>query len=239
MIFPIIPQLVGNSWGGRGLVTPYETLRARSLPRGNRVNQLSSMIVGSSIILNAIMEDYESLGRKEEETAQLRAEVEAIVKAAREGAKQLIKDKAVSEKLKQTEAWAATAVLKQVPTLAKLLSDERMGWREACARENEKLFRVRLELKNLKAANAALMKEKIAAEAVAKEAEARGAKALEEADADRKLNKTVEDLRNRVTILDEVTARGTEAEARPRKVTEARDSLTISLVTPVSFIYII
>ncbi|KAJ0481688.1 hypothetical protein HanIR_Chr13g0645411 [Helianthus annuus] len=55
-----------------GLGTPYETLQARNLPRGNRVNQLSSMLVGSSIIVNAIMEDYESLGRKEEETARLR-----------------------------------------------------------------------------------------------------------------------------------------------------------------------
>ncbi|KAM0025627.1 hypothetical protein Hdeb2414_s0021g00576801 [Helianthus debilis subsp. tardiflorus] len=84
------------------------------------------------------------------------------------------------------------------------------------------------------AANAALMKEKAATEAAAKEAEARGAKVLEEADADcSKLNKAVEGLKvevqNRVTILEEVTACATEAESRAREATEARDSLTISL----------
>ncbi|KAJ0754748.1 hypothetical protein HanPI659440_Chr09g0350291 [Helianthus annuus] len=134
----------------------------------------------------------------DEETARLRAEAEALVKAAREGAEQLKKEKAAFEKLKQTEAWAATADLKHVRTLAKLLSDECKGWREACARENEKLFRVRQELNNVKAANAALLKEKAAAEAAtkeAKEAEARGAKVLEKADVDHsKLNKTVEEL---------------------------------------------
>ncbi|KAF5805296.1 hypothetical protein HanXRQr2_Chr05g0207621 [Helianthus annuus] len=172
------------------------------------------MLVGSSIIANAIMEDYESLGRKEEKIARLRAEAEALVKAAREGAEQLKKDK--------------------VRTLAKLLSDERKGWKEACARENEKLFRVRQELTNLKAANAALIKEKTAAEAAAKGVEARVSKVLEEADADRnKLNKSVEDLKvevqNRVTILEDVTAHASEAEARAREATKARDSLTVSL----------
>ncbi|KAJ0737538.1 hypothetical protein HanLR1_Chr06g0208121 [Helianthus annuus] len=209
--------------GGGGLGTPYETLRARGLPRENRINQLSSMLVGSSIIANAIMEDYKVLGRKEEETVRLRAEAEAMVKAAREGAEHLKKDKASFEKLKQTKTWAASAGLKQVRTLAKLLSDERKGWREACARENEKLFRVRQELNNLKAANAALLKEKAAAEAVTKEAEASGAKVLEEADADRsKLNKAVEvlkvEVQNRVTILEEATARASEDEARQGKL---------------------
>ncbi|MFS7943427.1 hypothetical protein Hanom_Chr06g00500171 [Helianthus anomalus] len=81
------------------------------------------------------------------------------------------------------------------------------------------------------------MKEKAAAEAAAKEAkeaEARGSKVLEEADADRnKLKKAIEDLKaevqNRVTILEEVTPRATEADARAREAEEARDSLTISL----------
>ncbi|MFS7967303.1 hypothetical protein Hanom_Chr09g00784201 [Helianthus anomalus] len=130
-------------------------------------------------------------GRQEEETARLWAEAEALVKAAREGAEQLEKDKVAFEKLKQTEAWAATTSLKQ-------------------------------ELNNLKAVNAALMKEKITAEAAekeAKEVEARGSKALDEADANRsKLNKTFEDLKNRVTILEEVTARATEAESREGKL---------------------
>ncbi|MFS8001778.1 hypothetical protein Hanom_Chr13g01194371 [Helianthus anomalus] len=81
------------------------------------------------------------------------------------------------------------------------------------------------------------MKEKAAAEAVSKEArvaEARDAKALEDANADRNnLNKAVEDLKvevqNRVTILEEVTARTTETEAQAREAAEARDSLTTSL----------
>ncbi|KAF5819167.1 hypothetical protein HanXRQr2_Chr02g0074571 [Helianthus annuus] len=199
-----------------GLGTPFETIRARGLPCENRINQLSSMLVGSSIIANAIMEDYHALGRREEESIRLRAEAEAMVKAAREGVEQLKKDRAAFEKLKQTETWAASADLKQVRSLAKFLSDDFKGWREACARENEKLFRVRQELNNLKAANAALVKEKVAAEAAVKEAEARGAKVLEESDGDRsKLNKAVEELKvevqNRVTILEEVTARASEA----------------------------
>ncbi|KAJ0719287.1 hypothetical protein HanPSC8_Chr08g0328681 [Helianthus annuus] len=181
------------------LGTPFEVLRARGIPRENQINQLSSMLVGSSIMANSIMEDYKVLGHKEEEIVRLWDEVEAMAKAAREGAEQLEREKAHFEKHKQIEAWATTTGLKQVHTLAKLLSDERKGWREACARENEKLFRVLQEVTNLKAANAAFIKEKTAAEAVAKEAkeaEARSAKALEEADADRSnLNKAVEGLK--------------------------------------------
>ncbi|MFS7931432.1 hypothetical protein Hanom_Chr04g00355921 [Helianthus anomalus] len=100
------------------LGTHFEVLRARGLSRENRINQISSML----------------------ETVRLRAEAEAMVKAAREGAEQLEREKAAFEKLKQTESWTATVGLKQVHTLAKLLSDERKGWREACARENEKHF---------------------------------------------------------------------------------------------------
>ncbi|XP_035838615.1 uncharacterized protein LOC118486342 isoform X1 [Helianthus annuus] len=155
------------------------------------------MLVGSSIMANAIIEDYRVLGRKEEEIDRLRAEAEAMVKVAREGAEQVEREKAAFEKQKQTEAWAATARLKQVRTLSKLLSDERKGWREACARENEKLFRVRQQVTNLKAANVALVKEKAAGEAAAKEAkeaEARGAKALVEG--------LKVEVQNRVTILE-------------------------------------
>ncbi|MFS7934421.1 hypothetical protein Hanom_Chr05g00391381 [Helianthus anomalus] len=134
------------------LGTPFETARARGMLCENWINRLSSMLVGSSIIANAIMEDYNVLARREEETIQLRAEAEAM-----------------------TETWVASAGLKQVHSLAKLPSDERKSWREACATRNEKLFRVRQELNNLKAANAALLKEKVVVEAAAKEAEARGA----------------------------------------------------------------
>ncbi|KAJ0458386.1 hypothetical protein HanIR_Chr15g0784491 [Helianthus annuus] len=187
------------------LGTPFEVLRAHGLPRKHRINQLSSMLDGSSIMANAIMEDYKVLGRKEEENARLRAEAEALVKAVQEGAEQLEREKAAFEKHKQTEEWAATAGLKQ-------------------------------EMTNLKVANAALVKEKSAAEAVAKEAkeaEARVAKAFEEANADRShLNKVVEDLKaevpNRATIIEEFTPRAAEAEARAREAAEARDSLVSS-----------
>ncbi|KAJ0576344.1 hypothetical protein HanOQP8_Chr05g0180411 [Helianthus annuus] len=194
----------------RGLGTPFEVLRARGLPRENQINQLSSMLVGSSIMANAFMEDYKVLARREEETTWIRAEAE------------------------ETETWAATAGLKQVRSLTKLLSNERKGWREACARENEKVFCVPQELTNLKAANAALMKEKAVTEATAKEAEARAAKVLEEADADRtKLNKAVKELQaevqSRVAILEEVTARVTDAETRARQAEEVKDGLTTSL----------
>uniref|UniRef100_A0A251UWI8 Uncharacterized protein n=1 Tax=Helianthus annuus TaxID=4232 RepID=A0A251UWI8_HELAN len=241
-----------------GLGTPFEVNRTRALPRELRINQLSSMLVGSSIVANAIMEDYKVLGRREEETARLRAEAEELVKAAREGAERLKRDKAAFEQHKQTEEWAATAGLKQVRTLAKLLSDEckswketlsneRKSWKESWAKQNETLFRVRQDLTNAKAANTALVKEKAAAEAVAQKAkeaesriakaledakgvEARAARALEEANADRaNLNKTVEGLQ--VTIVAEVTARAAEAEARAREVDEARVALFLHLTS--------
>ncbi|MFS7989729.1 hypothetical protein Hanom_Chr11g01050301 [Helianthus anomalus] len=87
----------------RGVGTPFETARARGIPRQNRLYQLSSMLVGSSIIANA-------------------AEAEEMVKAAREGAEQLEKDKAAFEKLKQTERWATSVGLEQARA-AKVLED--------------------------------------------------------------------------------------------------------------------
>ncbi|XP_035845240.1 uncharacterized protein LOC118491510 [Helianthus annuus] len=244
-----------------GLSTAFEVGRARAVPRELRIKQLSSMLVGSSIVANAIMEDYKVLGRKEEETAHLRVEAEELVKAACEDAERLEREKAAFEKHKQTEERAATAELKQVRTLAKLLSDERKSWKETLsnerktwkeswAKQNENLFRVRQELANVKAANAALVKEKAAAEAVAngakkaesriakafeeaKELGARVAKALKEANADRShLNKAVGSLQaevqNREAMLAEVTARATEAERRASEAVEARYSLTSS-----------
>ncbi|KAF5795066.1 hypothetical protein HanXRQr2_Chr08g0335401 [Helianthus annuus] len=228
-----------------GLGTPFEVNRACAFPRELRINQLSSMLVGSSIVANAIMEDYNVLGCREEETARLRAEAEELVKAAREGAEQLKRVKAAFEQHKQTEKWAATAALKQVRTLAKLLSDERKSWKETLsndrkswkeswAKQNETLFRVRQDMTNAKVANVALVKEKAAAEAVAQEAkvaESRIAKALEdakgaEACAARALEEA--EVQNQVTIVAEDTARAAEAEARAREVAEARDSLVSS-----------
>ncbi|MFS7905734.1 hypothetical protein Hanom_Chr01g00051181 [Helianthus anomalus] len=170
-----------------GLGTQLEVNRARDLPRELRINQLSSMLVWSSIMANAIMEDYKVLGRKQGETARLRAE--ELIKAAREGAKQLKREKATFEQYKQTEEWDATAGLKQVRTLSKLLSDERKSWKEklsnerktwneSWAKQNETLFRA--EVQNCK------------------------------------------------TMLVEITARATEAEARASEAVEARDRLVSS-----------
>ncbi|KAJ0622005.1 hypothetical protein HanIR_Chr01g0015211 [Helianthus annuus] len=188
-----------------------------------------------------------------EEAARLRAEAEELVKAARAGAEQLERDRAAFEKQKQTAEWAATAELKQVHTLAKLLSDERKSWneklsnerktwKESWAKQNENPFRARQELANLRAANAYLAKEKAVAEAAvgrAKEDEARTAKALEEAknagarfanalneaNADcTRLNQTV----TREVKVADLTARVTVAEKRANEVVEARDALTSS-----------
>ncbi|KAJ0466319.1 hypothetical protein HanIR_Chr14g0670741 [Helianthus annuus] len=178
-----------------GLGTPFEVDRARAAPPELRISHLSTMLVGSSIVANAIMEDYKLLSRREEEAARMRAEAEKLVRAARAGAEQLEKDKAAFEKHKQTEEWAATAELKQVRTLAKLLSEERKSWKETLSSErkswkeswakmNETVFRVRQELTNAKAANVVLGKEKAAAEVIAvkaQQAEDRAVKALEEA----------------------------------------------------------
>ncbi|KAF5779033.1 hypothetical protein HanRHA438_Chr12g0565921 [Helianthus annuus] len=173
------------------------------------------MLVGSSIIANEFMEDYNVLACREEETIRLRAEAEAMVKAAREGAEQLEREKAAFEKLKQTERWAASAGLEKVRTLAKLLSDERKLWKEACA-------------------EAAAKEAKTRGATALKEAQVRAAKVLADADADRiKLNKVVEELqaelKSRASILEEATARATEAEVRARQAEEERDGLSTSL----------
>ncbi|XP_035845001.1 uncharacterized protein LOC118491370 [Helianthus annuus] len=178
-----------------GLGTPFEVERARAAPRELRINQLSSMLVGTSIVANAILEDYKVLGRREEEAARMRAEAEKLIEAARAGAEQLEKDKAAFEKQKQTSEWAAAAQLKQVRSLAKLLADERKRWEEissnerkkwneSWAKQNNLLFHTRQELANAKAANATLSQEKAAAEAIsvkALQAKADALKALEEA----------------------------------------------------------
>ncbi|KAM0037743.1 hypothetical protein Hdeb2414_s0013g00406851 [Helianthus debilis subsp. tardiflorus] len=80
-----------------------------------------------------------------------------MMKTAQAAEEQLEKEKVAFEKLKQSERWAASAGLELVRSLAKLLFDERKLWKEACARENEKLFRVLQEVNNLKAANATLV----------------------------------------------------------------------------------
>ncbi|KAJ0715462.1 hypothetical protein HanPI659440_Chr13g0501401 [Helianthus annuus] len=229
-----------------GLGTPFEVQRACAAPRELRINQLSTLLVGSSIVANAILEDYKVLGRREDEVVRLRAEAEELVKAARAGVEQLEKDRAAIEKQKQTSEWAATAQLKQVRTLAKLLSDERKSWNEkysnerkkwneSWAKQNDNLFRACQELTNAKAANVALGKEKAAAEAIAvkaqqaeagaikafeeaKEAGARAAKALEEAEErESRSSKALEEANAERIRLDKVVA-SLQAEVQTREV---------------------
>ncbi|MFS7947295.1 hypothetical protein Hanom_Chr06g00546611 [Helianthus anomalus] len=202
----------------RGVQTPFETAHTHDLSPQNLQSQRASMLVRGSIVANAIMEDYNSLARKEEETIWLRAEAKAMMKTAQTAEESLEKEKAAFEKLKQTERWAASAGLEQ----------------------NERLFRACQELNNLKAANAALVKEKSAVEATIKEAKTRGATALKEAEvraakelADTnvgptKLNKVAE-LKAREGILQEVISRATEAETWASQAEEARDGLATSL----------
>ncbi|KAF5760588.1 hypothetical protein HanXRQr2_Chr16g0755231 [Helianthus annuus] len=176
-------------------------------------NQFASMLVGGSIIANAILEDYTSMARREEETIQRREKAEALMKNAQAAEERLEKQKAEFETLKKTEEWVASSGLKQ-------------------------------ELNNLKAVNTTLVKEKTAAEADAKEAEARSAatlkeaevrvavKELKDANADRsKLSKAIEGspVKTRETILGDVTLRATEAKARARQAEEDRDGLATSI----------
>ncbi|KAJ0714109.1 hypothetical protein HanPI659440_Chr13g0485881 [Helianthus annuus] len=226
-----------------GLGNPFETERARSAPRELRINQLSTMLVGSSIVSNAILEDYKVLGHREEEAARLRAEAEELVKAARAGVEQLDRDRAAFEKQKQTAEWAATVELKQVRTLAKLLSDERKSWneklsnerktwKESWAKQNENPFQ-----KAVAEAAAGRAKEDEARTAKAleeaKKAGARFANALDEANVDRtRLNQTVVSLQAEVQTQEvkvaDLTARVTVAEKRANEAVKARDALTSS-----------
>ncbi|KAF5815457.1 hypothetical protein HanXRQr2_Chr03g0123301 [Helianthus annuus] len=229
-----------------GLGTPFEVDRARAAPRELRINQLSTMLVGTSIVANAILEDYKVLGRREEEAVRMRAEAEKLVEAARAGAEQLEKDKAAFEKQKQTSEWAATVQLKQVRTLAKLLADERKRWEEissnerkkwneSWAKQNNLLFHTRQELANAKAANVALSNEKAAAEAAsakalqakdealkaleeAKAAGARASKALEEAaEKESRSSKALEEVNAERIRLDKVVS-SLQAEVQARAV---------------------
>ncbi|KAM0041567.1 hypothetical protein Hdeb2414_s0011g00367811 [Helianthus debilis subsp. tardiflorus] len=210
------PSFCKEILGGVG--TPFEVNRPRTLPCELRINQLSSMFVGSSIMVNAIMEDYQALGRREEESVRLRAEAEELVRAAREGTEQLEKDRAAFEKHKQTEEWAATAELKQELTNAKAAN-------AALVKEKAAAVAVAQEAKEAGACLAKALEE-------AKEAEARDARALEGANVDRtNLTKTILGLQCRPVgvAIEEVLARAAESETRAREAAEARDSLTSSL----------
>ncbi|KAM0014649.1 hypothetical protein Hdeb2414_s0034g00726201 [Helianthus debilis subsp. tardiflorus] len=143
-----------------GLGTPFEVDCARAASHEHRINQLSTMLMGSSIVANAIMEDYKLLIRRVEEAVRMRAEAE------------------------------------------------------------------KLELANLKAANAALAKEKAAAEAVAgraKEDEARTRRLLK-----RPRRRGLAEVQTREVAVTDLTPRVTVAEERANAAVEARDALTSS-----------
>ncbi|KAM0011660.1 hypothetical protein Hdeb2414_s0060g00761081 [Helianthus debilis subsp. tardiflorus] len=239
-----------------GLGTPFEVERARAAPRELRINQLSSMLVGTSIVANAILEDYKVLGRREEEAARMRAEAEKLVEAARAGVEQLEKDKAAFEKQKQTSEWASAAQLKQVRTLAKLLADERKNWNEkmsderkkwnaSWAKQNDILFHARQELTNAKAANATLSQEKAASEAIsvkALQAKADALKALGEAkEAGARTMKTLEEAEERESRASKALEAANAERIRLGKVVEslqaevqARDVAVTDLTARVS-----
>ncbi|KAJ0959364.1 hypothetical protein HanPSC8_Chr00c155g0805311 [Helianthus annuus] len=178
-----------------GLGTPFEVERARAAPRELRVNQLSSMLVGTSIVANAILEDYKVLGRREEEAARMRAEAEKLVEAARAGAEQLEKDKAAFEKQKQTSEWAAAAQLKQELATVKAanvaLAARKLRRRPFLVKRCRAKADALKALEEAKEAGARASK----AHEEAAEKESRASKALEEANAERiRLGKVVESL---------------------------------------------
>ncbi|KAJ0539180.1 hypothetical protein HanHA300_Chr08g0283421 [Helianthus annuus] len=197
-----------------GLGTPFEVERARAAPRELRINQLSTMLVGTSIVANAILEDYKVLGRREEEAVRMRAEAEKLVEAARAGAEQLEKDKAAFEKQKQTSEWAATAQLKQA-----IAVKAQQAKAEA--------------LKALEEAKEAGARAAKAVEEAA-EKESRSSKALEEANAERtRLGKVVASLQAEVqareVAVTDLTARVSVAEKRADAAVEAKDALVSSV----------
>ncbi|KAJ0705027.1 hypothetical protein HanPI659440_Chr14g0569041 [Helianthus annuus] len=200
-----------------GLGTPFEVERARAAPRELRINQLSTMLVGTSIVANAILEDYKVLGRREEDAARMRAEAEKLVEAARAGAEQLEKDKAAFEKQKQTSEWAAAAQLKQELANAKAA--------------NATLSQEKAAAEAISAKEAGARASKAYEEAAEKES--RASKALEEANAERiRLGKVVESLQAEVqareVAVTDLTARVSAAEQRADAATEAKDALVSS-----------
>uniref|UniRef100_A0A251T0Y7 Uncharacterized protein n=1 Tax=Helianthus annuus TaxID=4232 RepID=A0A251T0Y7_HELAN len=198
-----------------GLGTPFEVERACAAPRELRINQLSTMLVGSSIVANAILEDYKVLGRREEEAARLRAEAEELVKAAR-------------------AEWAATAELKQELTNAKA-ANAALGKEKAPA-EAIAVKAQQAEARAVKALEEAKEAEARAAKALeeANERESRSSKALEVANAERtRLDQVVASLQAEVqareVAVTDLTARVSVAEERANVAVEARDALTSSL----------
>ncbi|XP_035831921.1 uncharacterized protein LOC118480984 [Helianthus annuus] len=181
-----------------GLGTPFEVERARAAPRELRINQLSTMLVETSIVANAILEDYKVLGRREEEAARLRAEAEGLeltnTKAANAA---LVKEKAAAEavavKAQQAEALAVKALGEAKETGARTAKalDE--------AKESENRTSKALEEANAERTRLGKVVASLQAEVQARE----------------------------VAVTD-LTARATAAEERANAAVEARDALTFS-----------
>ncbi|KAJ0680765.1 hypothetical protein HanPI659440_Chr16g0628021 [Helianthus annuus] len=117
----------------------------------------------------------------------------------------LAKEKVDFEAYKRTEEWSAFATNKQVRSLTKLLSQERKLWNKACARDNDKFYRLHQEIINFKAANAGLEDKEAAVVAAMEEANLARNRIEESA---RK------DLQDKDVALVEVNQRLVEAEAR-------------------------
>ncbi|KAF5786905.1 hypothetical protein HanRHA438_Chr10g0459331 [Helianthus annuus] len=111
----------------RGVGTPFETAHARGISRQNLQSQLACMLVGGSIVANAIMEDYTTLARREEETIWLRAQEEAMMKttqAAEAANAALVKEKTAAEAaVKEAETRSVTALKEAEAHAAKELVD--------------------------------------------------------------------------------------------------------------------
>ncbi|MFS7930489.1 hypothetical protein Hanom_Chr04g00344931 [Helianthus anomalus] len=131
----------------------------------------------------------------------------------------LAKEKVYFETYKRTEEWVVVSVHIQ---------------NEACVRENEKFYRLRQEIVNLKAANARLKKREVATVAAMEEAivaRTTTVKAMEKANLAR--NRIEEnarkDLQAHELVLAEVNRRLVKAEARATKVKKSISGCLISM----------
>ncbi|KAJ0792780.1 hypothetical protein HanOQP8_Chr01g0021821 [Helianthus annuus] len=122
---------------------PTEAGWLKASGRESLCHQLALHLVFGSLVANTILNNWSSLARKEEESVRLKEEAAAAMKKVEAVEERLAKQKADFEAYKRTEQWAATASHQQVRSLTNLLAEERKLWKEACARENEKFYRLR------------------------------------------------------------------------------------------------
>ncbi|KAJ0926851.1 hypothetical protein HanRHA438_Chr04g0176071 [Helianthus annuus] len=212
-----------------GLGTPFEVERARSAPRELRINQLSTMLVGSSIVANAILEHYKALGRREEEIARLRAEAEELRKSWQETLS--------SERKSWKESWAKVneSLFRVRQELTNAKAANAVLGKEKAAAEVIAVKAQQAEARAVKALEEAKEAGARAAKALeeAKERESHASKALQKANAEQtRLKQVVSSLQAEVQTregkLADITARATLAEERANAAVEARDTLTSS-----------